>query len=54
MATLFKKTDALGSSIRYEYDNAGRLTKVTDALGVEVSYSYDRMGKQTVHERWTG
>lgn len=44
---LMSRTDALGRTVSYEYDNLGRLKKVTDPLGGSTQYTYDAMGNQT-------
>jgi YD repeat-containing protein len=35
------------TTITYEYDNLGRLTKMTYSTGRQITYSYDATGNRT-------
>src|SRR5262249_15829994 len=41
------KTDALGHTTSYQYDNLNRLLKTTFVDGSAISYTYDLFGNQT-------
>lgn len=40
-------TDPLGNTIRFEYDDAGRLIRQIDPLGGVTQYGYDALGRRT-------
>src|SRR5205807_5209005 len=44
-ANLTRVTDAVGRSLNFDYDSAGRRIRMTDPLGRQWQYSYDRLSR---------